>query len=64
MRVKVNSERCQGHGLCYSLAPALFADDDQGYSVVTHPGEITGDLVDDAREGVRSCPERAISIED
>ena len=28
MRVVIDTERCTGHGRCYSLAPAVFTDDD------------------------------------
>ena len=39
MKVQINSERCQGHGRCYDLAPGLFGDDDEGY------GQVLGDGV-------------------
>ena len=31
VKVQIDSERCQGHGRCYDLAPDLFGDDDEGY---------------------------------
>ena len=31
VKVQINSERCQGHGRCYDLAPDLFGDDDEGF---------------------------------
>jgi ferredoxin len=31
VKVQISSERCQGHGRCYDLAPDLFGDDDEGY---------------------------------
>ena len=34
MKVRVITEKCQGHGRCYSLAPELFESDDYGNSVV------------------------------
>ena len=30
MRVRVDRDRCQGHGRCYSLAPELFEPDEVG----------------------------------
>ena len=30
MRIRIDSERCEGHGRCYSLAPALVEADDLG----------------------------------
>ena len=32
MRITVDSEKCQGHNRCYSLAPELFDVDDYGYA--------------------------------
>ena len=32
MRVRVDDERCEGHGRCYALAPELFEPDDIGNS--------------------------------
>ncbi len=34
MRATIDSAKCMGHGMCYSLAPNVFADDDQGYGHV------------------------------
>ena len=64
MRVVIDTERCTGHGRCYSLAPAVVTDDDEGYGVVIGDGAITADHLEDARRAVLACPERAIAIED
>jgi ferredoxin len=65
MRVVIDTERCTGHGRCYSLAPAVFTDDDdEGYGVLIGDGAITADQLEDARRAVLACPERAIAIED
>jgi ferredoxin len=61
MRVKVDSDLCQGHGRCYVLYPQLFESDDEGYSVPKDL-ELTGELGSDARQAVDVCPECAISI--
>ncbi|MGH9060401.1 MAG: ferredoxin, partial [Acidimicrobiales bacterium] len=34
MRVQIDSQRCQGHGRCYSLAPDVYDCDDEGYGTV------------------------------
>ena len=34
MRVRVDRERCVGHGRCYVLAPDVFTDDERGHCVV------------------------------
>ena len=62
MRILLDSERCQGHGRCYSLAPDLFDSDDVGHCVLL-VDEVPADRESDARSGVENCPERALTIE-
>lgn len=61
MKVRVDSERCQGHTLCAIVAPEVFEPDEiDGHSSVLRedvPPELEAKVV----EAVRSCPERAIS---
>ena len=40
MKIRIDSERCQGHGRCYDLAPGLFGDDDEGYGMVLGDGAV------------------------
>ncbi len=40
MKVQINSDKCQGHGRCYDLAPGLFGDDEQGYGMVLGDGSV------------------------
>jgi ferredoxin len=59
------TQRCTGHGRCYSVAPAVFDADDEGYNVaigtrITVPDE----LESAARAGVASCPEAALVVVD
>jgi ferredoxin len=63
MRVRVVSERCQGHNRCVALAPALFELDEYGCarSVLA---SVPADLHDAARLASASCPEEAIEIAD
>ncbi|MFC4006275.1 TetR family transcriptional regulator [Nonomuraea purpurea] len=62
VKVRIDSERCQGHGRCYDLAPALFAEDDEGYGQVVGDGEVSQDEERAARLAAANCPERAIEI--
>ena len=62
MKVQINSERCQGHGRCYDLAPSLFGEDDEGYGQVLGDGAVPPGLERDARLAVANCPERAVEI--
>lgn len=63
MRLRIDTERCTGHGRCYDLAPVLFTDDDEGYGRVVVP-EPDESQLDVARLAVNSCPERAVILED
>jgi ferredoxin len=58
VRVILDSEKCQGHGRCYVLAPQVFAPDEEGYGTVLQ-SELSGALLDEARRGAQGCPEAA-----
>jgi ferredoxin len=62
--VKVDSEKCQGHNRCYSIAPDLFEVDDYGYATEVGDGTVPAGMEDKARLAAANCPEFAISIED
>jgi ferredoxin len=63
VRVILDSEKCQGHGRCYVLAPEVFAPDEEGYGTVVQP-QASGALLEEARRGAQGCPEAAITLED
>jgi len=62
MKVRINPEGCQGHGRCYTLAPALFDEDDEGYGQVVGDGVVPPGEERTARLAVANCPERTIEI--
>ncbi len=62
MRVHLDSELCQGHNRCYSLAPELFDVDDYGQAVLLVDGDVPDDLHVKARLAAANCPEYAIKI--
>ena len=62
MRIKVDSEKCQGHNRCFALAGELFDLDDYGYATEAGGGKVPAELEDKARLSVENCPERAIEI--
>jgi ferredoxin len=62
VRLRIDSERCQGHGRCYDLVPELFGEDDEGYGKVLGTGVVPLDKVQEARRAVANCPERAIDL--
>jgi ferredoxin len=59
--LQIDPGRCQGHAICFLLAPGLFEVDDEGRGTVVHP--VIGDD-DQARAlvTVDRCPEHAISL--
>lgn len=62
MIVQMNSEKCQGHGRCYDLAPTLFTEDEEGYGQVIADGVVPPGDEHVAHLAVSNCPERAIDI--
>lgn len=63
MKIRLDAERCTGHGRCYALAPDVFAADDYGHCELLVE-EVDGPLLEQARTGVDNCPERALALED
>lgn len=62
MRVQIDDGRCQGHGRCYALAPAVFAPDDIGQGTVAGDGQVAPDDQERARLAAANCPEQAITV--
>jgi ferredoxin len=62
MDVRIDSERCQGHGRCYDLAPQVFSEDDEGYGLVTGDGTVSDEHANAVRLAVENCPENAIQV--
>lgn len=61
MRVRVDSEQCQGCGLCEAHAPDVFKISDDGVAVVT--GDVVPPELEDAvRRAVSDCPTEAVHI--
>jgi ferredoxin len=63
MYIKIDAARCMGHGRCYSAAPDLLSDDEEGF--VAQRGnswEVPADLLEGAREAANACPESAITL--
>lgn len=62
MKIVLDSDRCQGHGRCYSLAPELFGYDDDGQAVLLVTEELTDEQVVRAQLAANNCPEYAIEV--
>jgi ferredoxin len=63
MKVQIDHDKCQGHGRCYTLAPALFGEDDEGTGQVIGDGTVAEDQTQAAYLAEANCPEGAVSIE-
>jgi ferredoxin len=62
VKVRVDSDRCQGHTLCSMIAPDLFVlDDIEGHASAVSE-DVAPDQQDVVREAAQSCPEQAILI--
>jgi ferredoxin len=62
MRLRIDEERCQGHGRCWDVAPDLVDSDDVGRGVVV-TAEVPDALVAAAHTAVNACPEQAVILE-
>jgi ferredoxin len=61
--LSVDASKCMGHGRCYTAAPDLLSDDEEGFVTLRGSStEITDDQVAAAEKAVAACPERAISL--
>ena len=61
MKLRLDRERCVGHGRCYVLAPDVYGEDERGHCVLER-AEVPGDLADQARTGAQNCPEGALEV--
>lgn len=64
VKVRVDSEKCQGHNRCYSLAPELFDVDDYGYATAAGDGTVPAELEGKAQLAAANCPEFAVIIDE
>jgi ferredoxin len=63
--IRLDTNRCQGHNRCYSLAPELFDVDELGQGLVrAYPVGDSAQLHEKALLAAANCPELAIEIED
>lgn len=63
MQVRIDEDRCRGHGMCVGACPKVFDIGDGGYAV-TLVTEVPSELHAQVRTAAIQCPERAISIDE
>jgi ferredoxin len=62
-RLSVDAARCTGHGRCYSAAPNLLSDDEEGFVTLRGSSmEIDEGQFADAEAAQAACPERSITL--
>jgi ferredoxin len=61
VKVSVNLDLCESHGICTGIAPDVFEldDDDILHVLVPEPG---ADRADAMREAAARCPKQAITV--
>lgn len=61
MKIDVDYDRCEGHGLCAEQAPDLFSlDDEAELTYRTEGSEVPPDQHGHARAAIASCPVAAL----
>jgi ferredoxin len=61
MKVKVDYDRCEGHGLCALQAPEAFSLDDDGELNYRFEGQdVPADMESDVRSAIDACPVTAL----
>lgn len=63
MKVRIDGDRCQGHGRCYDLAPELFTEDEEGFGQVIGDGTVPAQSEHHANLAKANCPESAVLVE-
>ncbi|WP_328502708.1 ferredoxin [Streptomyces sp. NBC_00457] len=61
MRVEIVPDRCEGHGLCETTAPAVYRLDEEGM-VHARVDPVPPELAAAARAGARVCPMAALRV--
>ena len=65
MRVTVDHDRCEGHGLCTQAAPTIFSFDDDGeLANAFADADVPDGLAPVAREAADVCPVAALLNEE
>ncbi|MGV0037097.1 ferredoxin [Mycobacterium colombiense] len=61
MRIEVDRDRCEGHGMCEVVAPEYFALDDDGDLTVLVEEVAEGDQ-DQVSDAALACPVAALKL--
>jgi ferredoxin len=61
MKIEVDTQRCEGHGLCLQAAPQVLHHNEQA-EVVIDVDSLTGAALEQAKAAVRMCPVAALRL--
>ena len=61
MRIDVDLDLCQGHGVCQSEAPTVFRVTDDNIVEILDPNP-PEDLRKNVEEAVKNCPTQALTL--
>jgi ferredoxin len=62
MRIEVDGDKCECHGLCEQGAPSVYQLDDEGELVLVNMKGVPVHLHAQAQAGARSCPVAALLV--
>lgn len=60
-KLRIDASCCEGHGMCYELAPDLIDADDRAHGKIK-VAEVAPALEAQANAAITACPERAITL--
>jgi ferredoxin len=63
MKLVLDTDVCQGYGLCQMAAPDLVDLDDSGYAELIGDGTVAPSVSNLAHDAVSSCPARALQVQ-
>ncbi|MFC9834282.1 ferredoxin [Rhodococcus sp. NPDC127530] len=61
MKVHIELEQCEGHGMCAATEPDLYELDDDGFAA-TADFEVAESQTGQAESGASACPMSAITL--
>ncbi|HUQ40515.1 MAG TPA: ferredoxin [Acidimicrobiales bacterium] len=64
MKVRIDQDRCEGHGRCYALAPQVIEPDEIGNGREIGDGDVPPEHEVAVRKAAANCPELAVIIEE
>jgi ferredoxin len=62
VKITLTRSRCEGHGLCATVAPDAFSLDEEGTLTVLLDGEIPDESARIVAAAARACPVTALSV--